>query len=76
MTTLSTPNGIEYARLAACKSMVKLELIGMKHSSGRSVTAAMRREFGLARNASHAAVIGCIVKRMVELLDAERDNAP
>lgn len=76
MQVINTPNSIEYARLAVCKGMVKLELIGMKHSSGRSVTAAMRREFGLKRNASHAEVIGCIVKRMVELLDAERDNAP
>ena len=37
MTTITTPEGIAYARLAALKGAVRLESVGLRHSKIRSV---------------------------------------
>ena len=64
MTSLTTPEQISRFQLAVWRGAVKLEKVGMKHSSGRSVTAAMRKRYGLKRTASHDEVLACINKEM------------
>jgi len=69
MQTFEDIDAIAFARLATCRQAVKLEALGMKHSSRRSVTALMRRELGLAANAPHEDVLAAISLRMATLLE-------
>ncbi len=58
---------VSYFQLAAQKGAVRLESRGMKHSSGRSVTAMMRKHYGLKRNTSHQDVIKRIEEEMKKM---------
>ena len=44
--TVITGPEIELWRLLALKGALKLEILGMKHSSGKSVSARLKKEFG------------------------------
>jgi len=61
---------ITYQQLATWKAAIKLEALGMRHSSGRSVKAHACRALGLAARAPHATVIGVIEQMMAEILKA------
>ncbi len=47
-------------QLIQFKAAIKLEKLGMKHSSGRSVSAHAKKLLGLPRNTSHDEVIAKI----------------
>jgi hypothetical protein len=47
METVSTGESVEFFRLASRASALRLELQGLKHSSGRSVYALCKRVYGL-----------------------------
>jgi hypothetical protein len=49
MTTITTPEGINMARMFALKGALHLELRGMKRH-GRSVYSIVKEEFGLKGN--------------------------
>lgn len=51
-------------RMAQLRAAVKLEKIGMKHSSGRSVTAMAKRELGMKRSATHEQVIAVLEREI------------
>jgi hypothetical protein len=44
---LDNPNQIAHFRLLTLRQMLKLEMLGMKHSSGKSAYAMIKRELGL-----------------------------
>lgn len=44
------PSEPEFFRLLQLRGAVRLESLGMRHSSGRSVTALAKREYGLKGN--------------------------
>lgn len=46
-TVINTPEGIALFRLLQLKGALKLEMLGMRHSSGRSVATQIRKELGL-----------------------------
>lgn len=68
MTMITGQDGIEYAQLAALKGAVRLEKLGMRHSSGRSMRARAARLMRLRPGAKHDTVINALQKRMDELL--------
>lgn len=76
MTTILTGNGIEYAALCALKGAVKLEKVGMRHSSGRSMRKRAALAMGLKSGASHDNVIAALEKRIHEMLvvQAQQDS--
>jgi hypothetical protein len=43
---LDNPNQIAHFRLLTLRQMLKLEMLGMKHSSGKSAYAMIKRELG------------------------------
>lgn len=45
-----TPEGIRMYFLLAWRGAIRLEAVGMKHSSGRSVTAHVKRVLGIKGN--------------------------
>ena len=47
---LDNPNQIAHFRLLTLRQMLKLEMLGMKHSSGKSAYAMIKRELGLKGN--------------------------
>lgn len=47
-------------QLIAAKGAVKLEALGMKHSSGRSARKCWALQLGLKANATHNAVIAAL----------------
>jgi hypothetical protein len=50
-TVIDTPERIAMFHLLQLKYALKLESVGLRHSSGRSVAAYIRKQFGLkARN--------------------------
>ncbi len=58
MTALTTPEQIALFRIAALKSAVKLEMMGLRRSNkGRSATAIAREEMGLKKSAPRAEVL-------------------
>ncbi len=58
MTALTTPEQIALFRIAALKSAVKLEMMGLRRSNkGRSATAIAREEMGLKKSAHRAEVL-------------------
>jgi hypothetical protein len=67
---LNTPNGITFARLAALKGAVRLESVGLKHSSGKSMRKLAAVEMGLKPSAKHIEVIAALAAKMEELLNA------
>jgi hypothetical protein len=54
---LDTPEGIAFFRLCALKGAVKLESIGMRHSSGRSMRKILATELGLPPRTDYATVL-------------------
>lgn len=50
MHGFDTPDGIAYAQLCARKGALKLEGRGLRHSSGKSMLALCKREYGLKGN--------------------------
>lgn len=67
MTTVSTPAGIQYARLASLKAQLKLEAVGLK-SSGGAIRPRIAKEFGLSSRAKHSEFIRVIQEKMDALL--------
>jgi hypothetical protein len=71
MTTVLTGSGITYFQLAALKGAVKLEAVGLRHSSGRSMSAQAKRICGLKRNATVDQVVAALQVKMNEILAAK-----
>lgn len=69
VTVIDTPEGISYAQLASLKCAVKLEALGMKHSSGKSMSALAKRQLGLKRNTPAADVVKAIQAKMDAILE-------
>lgn len=74
MTVVNTPGGtlitgdhIPIAQLLVLKSAVRLEGLGMKHSSGKSMRRHAARLLGIDPRSSIDDVIGALVKRIEEL---------
>jgi hypothetical protein len=74
MTVRNTPGGtlitgdhIPIARLIALKGAVKLEGLGMRHSSGKSMRKHAARLLGISPHSSTDDVVGALVKRIAEL---------
>lgn len=53
---ITDPDKIRGVRLLAMHHAMKLEALGLHHSSGRSVTALVKREFGLKGNRARVMV--------------------
>jgi hypothetical protein len=67
MTTISTPNGIAFARLASLKGMLKLEKVGLK-TRGGALRPRIAAELGLKKSDSHDKFIAEIQSRMDKAL--------
>jgi hypothetical protein len=50
MTVIDTPEGINAYHLLAQRGALKLEIRGMHHSSGRSISAHLKRTYGFKGN--------------------------
>lgn len=68
MTTITTPEGITYARLAALKGAVRLESVGLRHSKIRSVRKMAALELGLKASAKCPEVLAAIEAKMAAML--------
>lgn len=66
MTTVNTPDGVEYFRLANLKQQLKLEKLGMR-SRGGAIRPRIAKEFGLNPRAPHASYIEIVEQRMEAL---------
>lgn len=66
MYAMTTPEQIGRFRLAALRGGVKLEMVGMKRSRGKSATAVAKRLLGLPRSAKREEVLA----KIEELLSA------
>lgn len=66
------PDSIEYFQLSAAKAAIKLESVGLKHSSGKCVRKMWALHFGLSARAKHDEVTSCIKQRMEFLLTAKQ----
>ena len=75
-TIITTPDGIQYARLAALRGAVKLESLGLRHSRIRSVRKLAAIEMGLKPTAKAADVIAALKTRMDELLTKVKEQNP
>lgn len=64
MASLTTPEAISRFQLLTLREAVKMEGLGMKHSSGRSATAHARRLLGLPRGAKRETVLAELNKRL------------
>jgi hypothetical protein len=69
---IATPNGISYAQLASLKGAVKLEALGMRHSSGKRMSAVAKKRLGLKMSTPIATAIMTIQDKMNELLEKEK----
>lgn len=67
---------IEIAQLMVLKQAVKLELVGLKHSSGKSMWRVVARELGLSSRTSHDDVIGALNKEINARLKAMQEAGP
>lgn len=68
MTIINTPEGIQFARLAALKGAVRLESIGLRHSKIRSVRKLAALELGLKASAKCPEVLAAIEAKMATML--------
>ena len=68
MTTITTPEGIAYARLAALKGAARLESVGLRHSKIRSVRKMAALELGLKASAKCPEVLAAIEAKMATML--------
>lgn len=71
-TVIEGEGQIAIARLMALKQAVRLESIGMRHSSGKSMRKVACLELGLVRNASYDSVIGALAKEIEKRLKQEQ----
>lgn len=71
MTMINTPEGINYARLAALRGAVRLESIGMRHSKVRSVRKMAALEMGLKPSAKCPEVIAALEAKMAAILNTK-----
>jgi hypothetical protein len=72
---LDTPHGITYFQLAAMKGAVKLEALGMKHSSGRSVRKHACQILGLKPSTKAAEVVKALEAKLAEMLAEKQSGA-
>lgn len=63
---------IAITRLMVLKQAVRLEAVGMKHSSGRSMRRVACQELGLRANTSSDNVIGALTKEIDKRIKAKR----
>ncbi len=68
MTIINTPEGIQFARLAALKGAVRLESIGLRHSKIRSVRKMAALEMGLKASAKCPEVLAAIEAKLATML--------
>ena len=75
---VATGYGVEIVRLVAAKGAIRLESLGMQHSSGRSIRKLFALELGLGARAKADAVLARIEERIAELraLDAYETQEP
>lgn len=66
------PVGTKIFQLLAVKSALKLESLGMKHSSGKSIRKMWALELGLKANAKYPEVIAKIEEKLLELKNDPR----
>lgn len=74
---LDTPDQIETAQLIALKGAVKLESLGMRHSTGKSMRKRAAIKLGLSTHASIDIVIGALnreIERRIKLHQQEKTN--
>lgn len=73
------PDALATARLIALKGAVRLETLGMKHSSGKKMWKVARRELALSGNSTIDDVYGALCKevdrRIKRPAEQEGDNA-
>lgn len=70
MTTINTPEGIEYVGLAALKQGLKMEKIGLKHSAmrGKALRPMWAPKLGLKPRDSYEVFIAEVQRRMDNIL--------
>ena len=68
--TFDTPHGVNYFLLCSQIAAIKLEARGMRHSSGRSVTAHCKRQYGLKGNRDK--VLTALEAKREEMLEEKR----
>jgi hypothetical protein len=71
MTVINTPAGMRLFRLAQLRGAVRLEKVGLKHSSGRSVRKMAALELGMKQNAKADAVLAKLQDE-IDKIQAER----
>jgi hypothetical protein len=67
MSSITDPRMIEAFQWITRRQAVRLEGLGMKHSSGRSVTSICKKALGLKTNALRADVIKAIEAKIKSL---------
>ena len=70
MSMTFTGKGVDYFILCSQISAIKLEALGMRHSSGRSVTAHCKRVYGLKGNRDK--VLAALEAKREEMLEERR----
>lgn len=65
--TICTGNGVTVFQLLAVKGALRLESIGLKHSSGRSLRKFWALQMGLKANAKVEQVLEAIEKKLAEV---------
>ena len=71
-TVIETPEQVATARLMVLKQAVRLESVGMRHSSGRSMRKIACAELGLRLNTSYDDVVGALAKEIDKRLRQQR----
>lgn len=75
MNTANTSRHVTYWQLASVKGALKLESLGLKHSSGKALRPAWAKHLGLKPRDSYEKYIEVIQARMDVLLEEERAAA-
>lgn len=68
-----TPSDLETARLMILKQAVRLESVGMRHSSGKSMRKAACKALGLTANTGYDSVIGALNREIGKRLTAKHE---
>lgn len=68
---INTPEGIRLYQLAAARGAIRLEKVGLKHSSGRSVRKHWALHLGLKANAK-ADVVLAKIQDEIDKIQADR----
>jgi len=67
MTIVNTPDGIRFAQLLSVRGMIRLQAMGMRHSSGKNVRKIWALHYGMKPNAKAADVLARIEAELEEL---------